>query len=139
MENTTKKITKRENIESLLALLDVAEEKGIENFDYDVLRVYCENEIVLLEKKANAAKIRAEKARVEGDELRDRIFELIPTDDFITIPAIEKALNNEDITPQKITSRLGQLVKLNKVERGTVTIEATETTKARKITGYRAL
>lgn len=134
--NTTK-TTKRENLTALETLLTAAETANLGDFNYAALRDYVTNEVELLNKKAEAAKARAAKAKEEGDALRDEIFGLLNADEFITIPGIIKTIGREDVTPQKVTARLTQLVKLNKVEKSEVSIEADG--KTRKIQGYRVI
>ena len=134
--NTTK-ITKRDNLNSLTLLLQTAKDANIDGFDYDALNSYVANEIVLLDKKAESAKARAAKSKEEGDALRDEIFGLLNADEFITIPAIIKTIGRKDVTPQKVTARLTQLVKLGKVEKSEVSVETDG--KTRKIQGYRVI
>ena len=139
METTVKKITKRDHSDAIISLAAAARSADLGTYDYDALIEFAKNEIALLDKKAESAKARAEKAHVQGDEMRDTIYSILPTDEFVSLGEIAKALGDEDVTPQKISARLGQLVKLNKVERGEISVPATETSKARKLTGYRAL
>lgn len=133
----TVKITKRENLDSLTKLLAAAKAAGIAEFDYDALDAYVANEIDLLDKKALAAKARAAKAKAEGDELRDEVFALLNTTDFVTIPTLVKAIDREDVTSQKVTARLTQLIKLGKVEKSEVSIEVDG--KTQKKQGYRVV
>lgn len=135
--NTTK-TTKRENLESLTTLLTAAQEANIEGFDYDALSGYVANEIVLLDKKAEAAKARAAKNKAEGDPLRQEIFDLLNTTDFTTIRALVKAIDREDVTAQKITPRLAQLINLKQVEKSEISIEG-EDGKTSKVKGYRII
>lgn len=134
--NTTK-ITKRENLTALTALLTAAETANLGDFNYAALHDYVTNEVELLNKKAEAAKARAEKQKAEGDELRDEVYNLLNTETFITIPEMVKTINREDVTNQKVTARLTQLVKLGKIEKSEVSIETDG--KTRKVQGYRAI
>ena len=135
--NTTK-ITKRDNLDALTALLTAAQNANITGFDYDALNTYVTNEIGLLNKKAAAAKARAEKTKAEGDALRDEVYGLLNDAEFTPIASLVAAINREDVTAQKITARLTQLVKLGKVEKSELTIENAEG-KSRKVQGYRTI
>lgn len=131
------KVTKRDHLTTLKAIL--AGEIAIAEVDKTALSDFIDNELDNLDKKAIAAKARAAKQKEAGDALRETIKGLLSTDEFTTIPTIVKALGDENITPQKVTPRLAQLVDLGLVERGDVKIEGKDGTKARTITGYRLL
>ena len=137
MTNTTK-TTKAQHLIALTNLIAAAMAAGIEGYDFEGLNTYVENEKTLLANKAAAAKARAEKQKAEGDELRDTIKNLLNAETFTTIPELVKVINDESVTPQKITPRLSQLIKLGLVEKGEVTIEGTDG-KSRKINGYRVI
>ena len=54
---TTTKVTKKSNLNSLIALITAAQVAGVAgDFDFDALTAYCANEINLLDKKAAKAK-----------------------------------------------------------------------------------
>lgn len=137
METTTQKITKR----TILAQIDeivefiVAEEFDLD-VDVDAIRNYIENEILLLDKKAAQSKARHDQERAKGDELRDRVYALIKPEVQV-LNDLLTALNDNEVSQQKVTARISQLVKMGKVVREEVVIPATASTKARKITGYR--
>lgn len=137
METTTQKITKRMVLAQVGDILDfiVSEEFDLD-VDVEAIRNYIDNEIMLLDKKAAQSKARLDKEREKGDELRDRVYALLKPEVQV-LSELLPALNDENITQQKLTSRLGQLVKAGKVVREKVTVPATETAKAREITGYR--
>ena len=137
----TKKTTKRTNYETLTSILAWMNE-NVENeaWDYAELTAFVAKEIENLDKKAEAAKVRAAKQKEKGDALREEIYGVLDTENFMSIPEIIKALDNADITSQKITPRLTQLIELKRVEKGEVTVPAaTEGGKTRKIAGYRAI
>lgn len=137
----TKKTTKRANYETLTSILAWMNE-NVENeaWDYAELTTFVAKEIENLDKKAEAAKVRAAKQKEKGDALREEIYRVLDIENFMSIPEIIKALDNADITPQKITPRLTQLIEFNKVEKGEVSVPAaTEGGKTRKIAGYRAI
>ena len=137
----TKKITKRDNFETLIEMVNWMKENiGGEEWDYVVLDTFIHKEIENLDKKADAAKARAAKQKEKGDELREAVFNTLNTETFITIPEIIEILDNADITPQKVTSRLTQLIDLKRVEKSEVSVPtATGSGKSRKIAGYRVI
>lgn len=137
METTTQKITKRMVLAQIGDILDfIVNEEFDLDVDVEAIRGYIDNEIMLLDKKAAQSKTRLDKERAKGDELRDRVYALLKPEVQV-LSELLPALNDENITQQKLTSRLGQLVKAGKAVREKVTVPATETTKAREITGYR--
>lgn len=137
-----KKTTKREHFEQVLVILSLAEDQDFEldGINYDELNEFIKGEIENLDKKAAKAKERAASKKAEGDELRDRIAACLNSDGFTTIPEILETLNDDDVTAQKVTARLTQLVKLGTIEKDEVTIPASgEGGKSRKLTGYRVI
>ena len=77
---------------------------------------FIETQIAALDRKAAKAKERAALKKAEGDELRETIFNVL-TKEPQTIAQIIAAVGNEDLTPAKVSSRLKQLVDLEKVTR----------------------
>ena len=71
--------------------------------------------IAQTERKAEKARERAAAKREAGDELRETIFGVLSTEDFKTIPEILEAIGDEELSPAKVTARLSQLVKLERV------------------------
>lgn len=136
-----KKITKRDNYETILQILDWMQENNANaEIAYDDLKTFINKEIENLDKKAIAAKARAAKQKEKGDELREEIFNVLSTEDFMSIPDIIKALDNADITAQRVASRLTQLFNLNRIEKSEITIPAaTDKGKGRKAVAYRAI
>ena len=111
--------TKREYFEALREIvLDTVpvEEKQ------DELLIFIDKEIEALEKRKVSAQRRAEKKRAESDALTDQIYSLIG-DDFITVDTIMESIDDEEITRNKVVSRLGKLVKMNKIEKELSKIE----------------
>ena len=131
------KLTKRSVYEALInyATTGVMSYDGNEITAED-LAAFAENEIALLDKKAEKAKERAATKRAEGDALTDAVRGAL-TGEFESIADIAARIEGDDVTVSKITYRLGQLVKNGEAEKDQLTIPATETTKARKIMGYR--
>lgn len=131
------KLTKRNVYEALInyATTGVMSYDGNEITAED-LAAFAENEIVLLDKKAEKAKERAATKRAEGDALTDAVRDAL-TGEFEPIADIAARIEGEDVTVSKITYRLGQLVKAGEAEKAQITIPATETTKMRKVMAYR--
>ena len=109
-----KKITKREVLEQIKAkLTDEVEIEVVQSL------------IDQIDKRAEKARERAAAKKVAGDDLRERIHDVLG-DTPRTIPEILAALGDEDLTPSKITPRLTQLIKLGCVGKEKVKTEAGE-------------
>lgn len=146
MTNTTKKPTKKANYSAILNIIKVAQEEGlvleIPDITYDSLTEFVDHEIELLDNKAIAAQKRAAAKKVEGDELREKIYNTLSDEEFMTISEIVKALDDPDVSAQMVTARLTQLAspEVARVEKNTVNVPAsTEGGKAKKLSGYRRL
>ena len=126
------KLTKRSVYEALLKMV----ETGTLEITEDELKTFCENEIALLDKKAEKAKERAATKRAEGDALTDAVRAVL-TSEFEPIANIAARIEGEDVTVAKVQYRLGQLVKAGEAEKEQITIPATEGQKSRKIMAYR--
>lgn len=96
-----KKVTKRENFEAIIAVLN---EAGRE----DLAKVVA-HEIELLDNKAAKAKAKAAEKKTEGDALRNAV-QAVLTDEFATIKEITDKVEGEDITSAKVQFRLNALV-----------------------------
>lgn len=145
MTNKTPKVTKKANYSAILAILNAAESNGLEldgtEITYDSLRDFVEHEVELLDNKAAAAAKRAAAKKVEGDALREKIYDVL-TDEPMTINEIVKALNDEDISAQMVTARLTQLAspEVNRVVKETVTVPTSgEGGKSKKLSAYRRI
>ena len=99
MANTEKKITKRDRFEEIKALL--ADNADIVEF--------CDNEIALLDGKAEKAKARNAKKKAEGDALLTAVADIL-TEDFQTITDITGKIDGDDVTNAKVQARLKKLV-----------------------------
>lgn len=139
--NNTKKITKRECYNTLMTMVDHVESEGVafenEDMTCDALREFIAHEIELLDNKAAAAAKRAQTKRDEGDALRARILDVMSTEDFMTIPEIVKAIDDEDVSAQMVTARLTQCVKAGLAEKDSVSVEVAG--KSKKLSAYRKL
>ena len=80
---------------------------------------FIDTQIAALDRKAAKAKERAAAKKAEGDELREKIYNVL-TAEPQTIAQIIAAVGIEDLTSAKVSSRLGQLVALEKVSKAKV-------------------
>lgn len=67
-----------------------------------------------LEKRKEAAAKRAAAKREESDELTEVIFGML-SDEFMTLDEVVDAIGDETVTKNKVSARLGKLVKSGKV------------------------
>jgi len=88
----------------------------------DELIEFIDKQIETLEKRKVAAADRAAKKRSESDALTEAILAEIG-DELITVDEIVVALNDETITRNKVTARLGKLFKAGLIEKETVKVE----------------
>ena len=140
---TIKKITKRTSFTTILDILTNAEETGYalpEDMTYQDLVDFINHEIELLDNKAAASAKRAKDKKAAGDMLRDRIHGILSDTEFKTLAEIVADLNDPDVSPQMVTSRLTQLKELNLVEKDSMTVPATgEGGKSRRVVAYRKI
>lgn len=127
------KLTKRRVYEALLKMVT---ETGTLDITEDELKTFCENEIALLDKKAEKAKERAATKRAEGDALTDAVRGAL-TGEFESIADIAARIEGEDVTVAKVQYRLGQLAKNGEAVKEQITIPGSEGQKARKVMAYK--
>lgn len=120
-----KKVTKRENFEAIIAVLN---EAGRE----DLAKVVA-HEIELLDNKAAKAKAKAAEKKTEGDALRNAI-QAVLTDELATIKEITDKVEGEDITSAKVQFRLNALVNAGIARKEQVTVGEGES--KRKLMSY---
>ena len=89
---------------------------------------FVDKQIETLNSRKAAAAKRAEKKRQESDELTDKIYDVIG-EDYITVDEVVAALNDEDVTRNKVTARLGKLVRNGVIEKAKIKIEGVENKK----------
>lgn len=135
------KITKRDNYNSLIALLNDAISAGtIETEDANRLTDFINHEIEQLDKRAASAKKYAKKNSKATDELTDAIIAIL-TDEPKTIPEIVEAVKAADaentISPQKATYRLTKLVESGTVVRETVSMKNEGEKGSRRVNTYK--
>lgn len=116
----TKKITKKDKLEMLRGFIPTDFEQ------YDTLIEFIDNEIVMIDKKADKARARAEIIKAEGDEMR-AVVESALTDEWQSIASILEAIGDEEFTKGKVSARLGSLVKQGIAEKESQTIEGKRT------------
>ncbi len=118
MENTIKKTKAMyfaELREMIIATVEDQEKQ-------DELLNFIDKQVEALEKRKVAAANRAERKKVESDALTDAILAQIG-DDLITVDEIVVALDDENITHNKVTARLGKLFKAGTIVKETVRVE----------------
>lgn len=109
-----KKVTKRENFEAIIAVLN---EAGRE----DLAKVVA-HEIELLDNKAAKAKAKAAEKKTEGDALTAAV-EAVLTADFATIADVTaKVIFDGEVSTAKVQYRLNQLVNNGKAVKEQVTV-----------------
>lgn len=126
----TSKVTKRQVLEAIKELA----EQDVDGMFSDTVSAkdviaYAETTIAQLDSKAEKARAKAAEKKVEGDELRERIFNIL-TDEYKTIADIVAELDDPDVTPSKVTARLTQLTKAERVHKKDIKIDS------RKLKGY---
>lgn len=109
-----KKVTKRENFEAIIAVLNDA---GRED-----LAAVVAHEIELLDNKAAKAKAKAAEKKTEGDALTAAVAATL-TDEFCTIADITAKVEFEgEVSTAKVQYRLNQLVNNGKVVKEQITV-----------------
>lgn len=116
MENTKK--TKAMYFAELREMV----ENWVDREDQADLLEFIDKQIEMLEKRKVAAADRAAKKRSESDALTEAILAEI-SEELITVDEIVVALNDETITRNKVTARLGKLFKAGLIEKETVKVE----------------
>lgn len=127
----TDKISKRDMYSALIAWANGEDFK----YDMDDLTAFAQNEIDLLDRKAEKTRERAAKKREAGDELRDTVESLL-TDEFQTIPELLAQIEGDDLTPNKIAVRASALEKMGRAVKEVITVEDSEGHKVKK-TAYK--
>ncbi len=109
-------------------LAEIVENSEVENKE-DILK-FIEGSIETLENRKKAAQERAEKKKTEPDELSDAVKAVL-TNELQTADEIVAQIEGEDVTKQKIVSRLTKMVNAGTVRKDTV-----KTEDKRKVMGY---
>lgn len=124
----TKKVTKKEWYAEIRKIVEAA---NVENKDGAL--EFIDNQVKLLEAKAAKAQENAAKKKADGDNLREAVYNVLTTE-LQTIDQITEqvVIEGEDITRNKVTARLTQLVKADMAVKDTV-----KTDDGRKVTAYK--
>lgn len=118
MENTIKKTKAMYFAELREMILDTVQDEEKQN----ELIEFIDKQVETLEKRKVAAAGRAEKKRAESDAMTEAILAQIGNEP-ITVDEIVVALDSEDVTRNKVTARLGKLVKAGMIEKEYVKVE----------------
>lgn len=118
MENTVKKTKVMYFAELREMVLAAVEDQA----QQDELVEFIDKQIETLENRKAAAAKRAEKKRAESDAMTDAILAQIG-DELITVDEIVLALDSEEVTRNKVTARLGKLVKAGTIVKEAVKVE----------------
>ena len=118
MENTVKK-TKAMYFAELREMVLAAVEDQAQQ---DELVEFIDKQIETLEKRKVAAAERAEKKKAESDAMTDAILAQIGNE-LITVDEIVIALDSEEVTRNKVTARLGKLVKAGTIVKEAVKVD----------------
>lgn len=118
MENTVKKTKAMYFAELREMVLAAVEDQAQQN----ELVEFIDKQIETLEKRKVAAAERAEKKKAESDAMTDAILAQIGNE-LITVDEIVIALNSEEVTRNKVTARLGKLVKAGTIVKEAVKVE----------------
>ena len=140
-----KKITKRDNYNTLLALVNDAQSEGMlkAEGEYERLVEFINHEIELMDKRAEKAKSYSKtKSEKSADELSVAAQEALKSfEDVASIADIVAAVNaaNPELkaTAGKLAYRLNKLVEAGVAEKSDITIK--EEGKSRKVNGYKAV
>lgn len=118
MENTVKK-TKAMYFAELREMVMAA---VTDQAQQDELVEFIDKQVETLEKRKIAAAERAAKKKVESDAMTDAILAQIG-EDLITVDEIVVALDDEGVTRNKVTARLGKLVKAGTIVKEAVKVD----------------
>lgn len=110
----TVKVTKKDVLNAINILVAGEKDEAVLVEDSLVtvadVKAYVATTLAQLEKKAETAAAKAAAKKAAGDELRAAV-EAVLTDELQTNAEILAQIEGEDLTPNKITARLTQLVK----------------------------
>ena len=101
-------MTKKEKFELIAQVMRGTAD--IEGETADMLAEFCDNEIVLLGKRAAASAASAKKRRAANDTLKDVVAQLL-TADYQSVDAVTALVNDPEITHAKVQNRLSKLVR----------------------------
>lgn len=93
---------------------------------------FIDKQLEALNKRREAAVKRAEKKKAESDALTEEIYAILSEDKDTTVDEIVVTFNTEEITRNKVTARLGKLVKAGLVAKTYVKVDGKKRTAYRK-------
>lgn len=142
MADIEKKITNRDRFSALIKIIETVgnDIKYPEGMSTEDMIEFLNRQIELLDNKVAAAQKRAAEKKAAGDELRARIYNILDPVEYLTITEIHTALNDPEVSPAMITSRLAQLAsdEVHMAEKGKKKITL-ETGKTKESSAYRKL
>lgn len=121
----TIKMTKVDYFEQLAGIVEASD---VENKE-DILK-FIQSSIETLENRKRAAQERAEKKKNEPDELADAVKAVL-SEELQTADDIAAQIEGEDVTKQKVVTRLTKMVNA-----GIVRKDSVKTDDKRKVMGY---
>lgn len=126
------KITKKDRFESIIALCEAVDADDV---DLDGIIQFCKDEIATLDKRAASAKVRAAEKRAANDEFLEVVYGAL-TEAPQTREEILKALDNDELTLNKVGARLTKLVNAERVVKEEISVEGADG-KKHKVMTYR--
>ena len=106
-------------VENGFADVTVGEDKVV---TADDVIAYVDTTIAQLDKKNEKAREKSAERKAEGDALRATIEGILTEDEYKTIANIVAEIDDEEVTPARVTARLSQLCKANKVHKTKVKV-----------------
>ena len=139
MNEATVKNTKKDYYTNIIQAMQTGEV----TIDPVEIVAFCENEIAMLDRKAEKAKERAAAKKADGDALTEAVKAAL-TDDFmiaadITIKVAEAVGDELEVSVHKVLYRLTQLVKNNEAEVADVKVPSADGGKARTLKAYKKI
>jgi len=104
-------------LRTIVETLDMDQEQQNEMLEF------IDKELATLEARKEAAAKRAAKKKQESDELTDKIYAVLDDDEYMTVDNIVEALDDAEVTRNKVTARLKKLVDNGLVEKEKIKIE----------------
>ena len=106
-------------VENGFADVTVGEDKVV---TADDVIAYVDTTIAQLDKKNEKARKKSAERKAEGDALRATIEGILTEDEYKTIANIVAEIDDEEVTPARVTARLSQLCKANKAHKTKVKV-----------------
>lgn len=133
----TVKVTKRDYYNNIIQAMETGE---VSINPVDII-AFCQNEIAMLDRKAEKAKERAAAKKADGDALAEAVKAAL-TDEFavtadVTMKVAEALGDEAEVSVHKVQYRLTQLAKSGEAEVTDMKIESSEGGKVRTLKAYR--